>query len=95
VLLVDFAAFFARSAIAKYIGVSEVAILVVALAINFIACALIGVAAKQLGRSWLLYGLLPAAVLMPPGALFSYYKLRSSARLQWLDSHATYVKDGV
>ena len=76
-------------------SISQTLLQMIVLAINPIACLLVGLAAKQLGKSWLLYGLLPAALLVPPGSLFSYYKLRTAARYQWLDSHAIYVKDGV
>jgi len=94
-LLAEFTVLVGYSFSSEYLRVSETAIQLIALAINFIACIFIGMAAKKLGKSWILYGLAPAVVLVLPGALLSYLKLRTAARYQWLDAHATYVKDGV
>jgi hypothetical protein len=74
-------------------GLSFIAVRVIAISLNCVACVFLGVAANKLGKNWLLYGLLPALGTLIIFSFYSYIKLRSDAWLQWADSHATHSSD--
>ena len=78
---------------AKQSGPSILAIRLIAVGINCVACAYLGVAANKLGKSWLLYGLLPALGMLIIFSFYSRYKLKTDAWFKWADKHATYVPD--
>ena len=74
-------------------GISLIAVRVIAVAINCIACIYLGIAANKLGKNWLLYGLLPALGTLIIFSFYSYYKLKSDAWYKWADRHATFSSD--
>ena len=93
VILAEFIVIVVLIVALQRLGIESDLVKVVGFVINSIACVFLGIAAKRLGKSWLLYGVLPAIGIIFPFALFSLYKLWSDARFKWLDDHATYIDD--
>ena len=93
ILLTNFIGSVALALTSTRMGISTSAVLAISYCVNAIACYFLGVAANLSGKSWLLYGLLPAAGMLLPFSLYSYYKLRTDSYFKWLDEHATYVDD--
>ena len=82
-LIIMFGGVAAAALVLTNIGVTTDYIFVVAWLFNLVTAWYISRAAKALGKSSLLYGLV--AALAPPGALFAWFKLHSIDNWQLLE----------
>ena len=92
-ILLQFVSIVILTIFANQTGLSDFSIRLIAVSINCLACVYLGIAAKKLGKSWLLYGLLPALGMVFIFSFYSLYKLKFDAWVMWADKHATYIPD--